>query len=120
MTLDTEITKAERKISADAYEMSVGEVVNMYRDEEIIINPDFQRLFRWSLSQKSQFIESLLLRIPIPPIFVFETEQGKWELIDGLQRVSTILEFQGLLEKPRQWRHPASLRTLCNALSSIP
>jgi hypothetical protein len=45
-------------------------------------------------------IESLLLGIPIPSIFVFEKEDSKWELVDGLQRISTLLEFMGLLKKP--------------------
>jgi len=72
-------------------------VVNMYDNEEIVINPEFQRLFRWSISQKSKFIESLLLGIPVPSIFVFERNDASWELIDGLQRLSTILEFMGKL-----------------------
>lgn len=97
MSLLEEIEDASRTISTDSYEMSVGELMNMYRDGEIAINPEFQRLFRWDQGQKSRFIESLLLRIPIPPIFVFETDQGVWELIDGLQRISTILEFTGNL-----------------------
>jgi uncharacterized protein with ParB-like and HNH nuclease domain len=50
----------------------VGEIVSMYDDREIIIDPEFQRLFRWDASQKSKLIESLLLGIPLPPIFVFE------------------------------------------------
>jgi hypothetical protein len=62
------------------------------------INPSFQRLFRWEPGQKSKLIESMLLGIPLPPIFVFEKEDSKWELIDGLQRISTILEFMGLLK----------------------
>jgi hypothetical protein len=72
----------------------------MYREEEIVINPDFQRLFRWDIYQKSRLMESILLGIPIPPIFVFEDEDGKWELVDGLQRLSTLLEFMGLLKDP--------------------
>jgi len=80
--------------------MSVGEVISLYRDGELIINPSYQRLFRWHDSQKTKFIESLLLGIPIPPIFVFQKETGVWELIDGLQRVSTILEFVGVLVGP--------------------
>ncbi len=69
----------------------------MYRDGELIINPVFQRLFRWDTSQKSRLIESILIGIPLPSIFVYETDSGKWELIDGLQRISTLLEFMGLL-----------------------
>ena len=53
--------------------------------------------FRWTESQKTRFIESLLLGIPIPPIFVFQKTDGVWELIDGLQRTSTVLEFVGVL-----------------------
>lgn len=99
MTLETEIKKARKKIATDGYEMSVGEVINLYDDDEIKINPAFQRLFRWDLTRKSRFIESLLLGIPIPPIFVYQDEDGVWELIDGLQRLSTILEFTGKLRK---------------------
>lgn len=91
--------------------MSVGELVNMYRDGELIINPDFQRLFRWEIGQKSKLIESLLLGIPLPSIFVFEKEDAKWELIDGLQRVSTLLEFMGVLKEPatNHLQRPTSL-----------
>lgn len=98
--LQDEVEKAQRAVRTDAYQMSVGEIVNMYREGDLIINPDFQRLFRWEVGQKSRLIESLLLGIPIPSIFVFETEDSKWELIDGLQRISTILEFMGMLREP--------------------
>ena len=96
--LKEEIDNAQRLGKTDAYQLSIGEVVNMYKDEEFIINPDFQRLFRWEIGQKSKLIESLLLGIPLPSIFVFEKEDSKWELIDGLQRISTLLEFMGELK----------------------
>jgi hypothetical protein len=51
MTLESEIKKARKKIATDGYEMSVGEVINLYQDSEIQINPAFQRLFRWDLTQ---------------------------------------------------------------------
>src|SRR6185437_10092460 len=98
--LAEEIVSAQRHVKTDAYQMSIGEIVSMYDSREIIIDPDFQRLFRWDNSQKSKFIESILLGIPIPSIFVFEREDGSWELIDGLQRVSTLLEFMGKLRAP--------------------
>lgn len=98
--LEDEIENAQRLVKTDAYQLSVGEIVNMYKDREFIINPDFQRLFRWELGQKSRLIESLLLGIPLPSIFVFEREDSTWELIDGLQRISTLLEFMGELRDP--------------------
>lgn len=98
MTLDSEIKASSVQLATDSYEMSVGELMNVYRDGELVVNPEFQRLFRWDLYQKSHLIESLLIGVPIPSIFVFEREEGHWELVDGLQRVSTILEFAGLLK----------------------
>lgn len=96
--LNEEIDSAQRLVKTDAYQMSVGEIINMYKEGELVINPDFQRLFRWEIGQKSKLIESLLLGIPLPSIFVFEKENAKWELIDGLQRISTLLEFMGELK----------------------
>jgi len=95
--LESQIKDARRTISTDGYPMSIGELTNLYKEGELIIRPEFQRFFRWSEMQKSTLIESILLGIPIPSIFVAQTEDGKWELIDGLQRVSTLLQIQGEL-----------------------
>ncbi|MFN6036372.1 MAG: DUF262 domain-containing protein, partial [Dolichospermum sp.] len=70
----------------------------MYEDKEIVIKPAFQRYFRWDEEQRTRFIESILLGIPIPPIFVAEDGDGVWELVDGLQRISTVLSFFGVLK----------------------
>lgn len=96
--LSDEIENAQRTVRTDAYQMSIGEIVNMYEAGEIVINPIFQRLFRWDISQRTRLIESLLLGIPLPSIFVFERADGNWELVDGLQRLSTVLEFMGILK----------------------
>lgn len=80
--------------------MSVGEIFNLYKDGELDIHPEFQRVFRWKSKQKSRLIESLLLGIPLPPIYVAVNEDGVWEVIDGVQRLSTIFEFMGELKGP--------------------
>lgn len=98
MSLEEEVTAARTEIVSDGYEMSVGEIMNLYRDKELKVDPAFQRLFRWDETRKTRFIESLLLSIPIPPVFVFQDDNGVWELIDGLQRLSTVFQFAGLLE----------------------
>lgn len=77
--------------------MSIGEIINLYKDGELELTPAYQRLFRWDDEQKSKFIESILLGIPLPPIFVAQKEGGKWSIVDGLQRVSTILQLTGEL-----------------------
>lgn len=117
--LSKEIEVSQRLVRTDAYQMSVGEIVNMYKDGEIVINPDFQRLYRWETSQKSRLIESILLGIPLPPIFVFERDNAKWELVDGLQRLSTILEFMGLLRGPEGDIRPPSYLEATKYLPSL-
>lgn len=97
-TLEGELTLVRRSIFTDSYPMSIGELTNLFRDGELVIRPAFQRLFRWEDDQKSLLIESILLGIPLPSIFVSQDQDGKWELIDGLQRISTILQLQGLLD----------------------
>lgn len=92
-----EVKDKRNSLTTDKLDMSYGEIISMYENEDIIINPEFQRLFRWNDEKKTRFIESILLGIPIPPIFVAEDSDGRWELVDGLQRVSTVMSFFGLL-----------------------
>lgn len=101
MTLLDEVQTARKKVVTDGYEMSLGELINLYRDNELKIDPVFQRLFRWEDERKTRFIESILLGIPFPPIFVFQDENGVWELIDGLQRLSTLFQLTGDLRGER-------------------
>jgi hypothetical protein len=105
MSLDSKALKAavdkkRREISSDNLSMSIGEMLNLYKDGELDIHPEFQRVFRWLPEQKSRLIESLLLGIPLPPIYVATNERGVWEVIDGVQRLSTIFEFVGELKGP--------------------
>ena len=97
MALNDEVIVARKSIFRDGYDISFGELVSLYEKGELIVQPEYQRLFRWNPTQKTRFIESVLLNIPIPPIFVFSDSKGRWELVDGLQRVSTTLEFMGRL-----------------------
>jgi uncharacterized protein with ParB-like and HNH nuclease domain len=98
MGLQAEIDKARETIKTDGYSMSIGELISIYKEDEIDIHPEFQRFFRWSNAQKTRFIESVLLGIPIPPIFVSQRPDGVWDVIDGLQRLATIFEFVGILK----------------------
>ena len=92
-----EIAAKAKEIHTDAYPMSIGELMSIYRDGELDIHPEFQRFFRWSPVQKSKFIESILLGLPVPSIFVSQREDGVWDVVDGVQRLSTIFEFTGML-----------------------
>lgn len=98
--LRKEIDEAKRTVTTDTVSITIGEVATMYGASELNVLPEFQRLFRWTEERKSNFVESILIGIPIPPAFVYENENGTWELIDGLQRISTCLEFMGILRDP--------------------
>lgn len=93
MKLEDEISARIGEVRTDAFDMSFGEITNLHKNKELIIQPEYQRLFRWSMQQRSHLIESILLELPIPQIFVIENTDGVLELIDGLQRVSTVLHF---------------------------
>lgn len=77
----------------EALDFTVGEVINLHSSQELLIQPEFQRLFRWSIEQRSRLIESILLGLPIPQIVLFQNEDGVLELIDGLQRLSSLIHF---------------------------
>jgi hypothetical protein len=83
----------DREIRTSAVDFSFGELLNLHATKEIVIRPEYQRLFRWSYEQRSRLIESIILGLPIPPIFLIEGEGGVLELIDGLQRTSSVLQF---------------------------
>ncbi len=82
-------------IRTRSLDVSFNELYDMYQNKELIISPDYQRMFRWEPEKQSRFIESLILEMPVPPIFVIEIKDGEYELIDGLQRISSYLRFRG-------------------------
>lgn len=73
---------------------SVFEINRMMSEQnDIDLNPDFQRNLVWDNSRKSALIESILLGIPIPVFYFAESKSGKYHVVDGLQRLSTIKQF---------------------------
>jgi Protein of unknown function DUF262 len=97
MGLQQEIDIARKDIRTDAYSVSIGEWISIYEKGEIDVHPEFQRFFRWTPAQKSRLIESIFLGIPIPQIFVAQRADGVGDVVDGLQRLSTIYQFAGIL-----------------------
>jgi hypothetical protein len=91
--LEETIDSSVGEVRTDSLDISYGEIVNLHSNGELVIDPEYQRLFRWSLEQRSKLIESILLELPIPQIFVIENEDGVLELIDGLQRISSVIQF---------------------------
>jgi hypothetical protein len=95
----TAVQRQIKQVQTASLDLSFNELMDMYTspDKELTIDPDYQRTFRWSAAKESRFIESLILGMPIPPIFVIELADSKYELIDGLQRLSSYFHFRGRL-----------------------
>jgi hypothetical protein len=115
----SEVIKSRQEYITDGYSMSIGEILSNYKEGEIIINPDFQRKFRWSEQLRSRLIESILIGVPLPSIFVYQNDKGKWEVVDGVQRISTILEFMGELKDEKGEKLPASTLIKTKMLPSL-
>jgi hypothetical protein len=81
------------KIKVHSKQFSMGLIAKMLEDEVIDLNPNFQRNFVWTSKQKSQLIESVLLRIPLPLFYFAEDKEGRMTVVDGLQRLTTIRDF---------------------------
>jgi hypothetical protein len=88
-----ELDKRSSEIRFEVIDFSAGELIRLHQEKEIQIQPAFQRMFRWTQAQQSRLIESMLLGLPVPQIVLFQREDGVLELIDGLQRVSSIIRF---------------------------
>ena len=81
-------------IRVDTKTFSISQVNQMIIDEEIDLSPDFQRGFVWTdITRKSRLIESLLLRIPIPVFYFSQDEDGLFQVVDGVQRLTVINSF---------------------------
>lgn len=115
----SEVIRSRQEYITDGYSMSIGEIVSNYKEGEIIINPDFQRKFRWSEQLRSRLIESILIGVPLPSIFVYQNDSGKWEVVDGVQRISTILEFMGELKDEQGGKLPPSILIKTKMLPSL-
>ena len=83
----------KRKLYVDKVDKSTSDLFRMIIEGELNLQPDYQRRFVWDKKTMSKFIESLLLSIPIPTIFLAENSDDTFEVIDGQQRLTTIFAF---------------------------
>lgn len=90
---NAQIKKLQKQISYDTRDYPIDYLVNNY-DNQTFYSPNYQRNADvWDSHRKARFIESLLLGYPIPMLFLSDTKTGKLEIVDGLQRISTLSKF---------------------------
>ena len=82
----------ERKINTQPYDLSIQTLIEQWQDRTLEI-PEIQREYVWDNGRASRLIESLILNIPIPPVYFSETKNATFEVIDGHQRVKSIVRY---------------------------
>jgi hypothetical protein len=97
MTTNTSIIErfsvAQNRLVLQSSDLSLDAIARMVESGAIDVSPLYQRRDRWSIEKQSALIESFLLNIPVPPIYLAEDEYGKYSAIDGKQRVTAINRF---------------------------
>lgn len=81
-------------IRADPKMFSLRQIIDMINERELDLAPDFQRHKVWKRVQKARLIESILLRIPLPAFYFSAAADGTMQVVDGLQRLSTLSDFE--------------------------
>ncbi|MET4541327.1 hypothetical protein ABIE37_003122 [Arthrobacter bambusae] len=98
-TIRSQIDEQRRKVDFDSYDVTVDELVRRVDRGRIEIAPVYQRQFRWDPERQSALIESFILGIPVPTLFMATNnvagELIQWEVVDGLQRLLTLVNFIG-------------------------
>lgn len=105
--LSAQLDQNRRKVDVDHLDITIRELLRMSAEREIIRAPQYQRQFRWDEPLESRLVESLFLGLPVPSLFVASNADGTWELIDGLQRLSTLIHYvadppEALADLPKQ------------------
>ena len=99
--------KGEIRIVTEQARYPLDNIANMLDSKKYILNPEYQRRKRWDNTRKSRLIESFIMNVPVPPIFLYEIDYSIYEVMDGLQRLTTIYDFykgKFVLENLEYWR----------------
>jgi hypothetical protein len=113
-TFAAQLENQRHRVDFDTYDITVQQLISMVESGAIDVAPAYQRHFRWDVKKRSDLVESVFLGVPVPSLFMATNRDGTWELVDGVQRLSTLTQFAGS-EKARkrlQLTHPLILREL--------
>ena len=98
--------KGEARIITEQGAVKLSLVKQVFNAENYQLRPKYQRRITWDSKKRSKLIESFIMNIPVPPIFVYETDFNRYQVMDGLQRITAIMDFYNdyyELEELTQW-----------------
>ena len=90
-TLAEQLDQQRRKVAFDTYDIIVQQLISMVSSGAIDVAPVYQRQFRWNGVARSHLVESVFLGVPVPSLFMAANRDASWELVDGVQRLSTLV-----------------------------
>lgn len=91
--INAKYKRGEIRIVTEQARYPVKSIKSMLDGEDYKLDPEYQRRKRWDIGKKSRLIESFIMNVPLPPIFLYEYDYSKFEVMDGLQRLTTIYDF---------------------------
>lgn len=83
----------QRKVLIQQYDYAVRTLMDMVIEGDLILDPDYQRNYRWADAKASRFIESIALNIPVPVFYFAEEPDGRFSVIDGQQRLTSLFRY---------------------------
>lgn len=91
--INEKYSRGEIRIITEQARYPLDTISSMLASGKYDLNPEYQRRKRWGLEQQSKLIESFIINVPIPPIFIYEVSFAQYEIMDGLQRLTAIDNF---------------------------
>jgi len=91
--INNKYVDGEIRIVTEQARYPLDTICSMLKSGKYILRPEFQRRRRWDRQKQSRLIESFIMNIPIPPVFLYEFDFSEYEVMDGLQRLTAIQEF---------------------------
>ena len=88
-----ELKIGERRLATQSLDLTIEGLVNSISQHSLILQPEFQRDYVWSAGKASALVESVLMRIPLPVVYLAETDDGDWEVVDGQQRLTSLYSY---------------------------
>lgn len=104
--IDEKYASGEVRIVTEQARYPLSTITTMVDSGDYELNPEFQRRHRWSEEKQSRLIESFIMNVPVPPIFLYEDQYSHYEVMDGLQRLTAISAFyrdQLMLKDLTEW-----------------
>lgn len=105
--INEKYVRGEIRIVTEQARYPLSTIAEIVESSSYKLSPEYQRRHRWSQVQQSRLIESLIMNVPIPPIFLYEYDYSKYEVMDGLQRLTAIHDFyrdKYVLSGMTEWR----------------